>query len=205
MLFRSGPGRGSAAGSAVAYCLKITDIDPIKSDLLFERFLNPDRISLPDIDIDFDDDGRGQVLRWVTEKFGYEKVAHIITYGTMATKLSIKDVARVQKLPLPESDRLTKLIPDRLPEVNGKSLKINLKNCIENVPELQDALNSPNPLVANTMKYAQMLEGNVRNTGVHACGIIIGRDDITDWVPVSTADDKETGEKMLVKIGRAHV
>ena len=193
-----GPGRGSAAGSAVAYCLKITDIDPIKYDLLFERFLNPDRISLPDIDIDFDDDGRGEVLRWVTEKYGYEKVAHIITYGTMATKSSIKDVARVQKLPLSESDRLTKLIPDRLPEVNGKSLKINLKNCIENVPELMEAVNSPNPLISDTMKYAQMLEGNVRNTGVHACGIIIGRDDITDWVPVSTADDKETGEKMLV-------
>ena len=193
-----GPGRGSAAGSAVAYCLKITDIDPIKYDLLFERFLNPDRISLPDIDIDFDDDGRGEVLRWVTEKYGYEKVAHIITYGTMATKSAIKDVARVQKLPLSESDRLTKLIPDRLPEVNGKSLKINLKNCIDNVAELQEAVHSPNILVSDTMKYAQMLEGNVRNTGVHACGIIIGRDDITDWVPVSTADDKETGEKMLV-------
>ncbi len=193
-----GPGRGSAAGSAVAYCLKITDIDPIKYDLLFERFLNPDRISLPDIDIDFDDDGRGEVLRWVTDKYGYEKVAHIITYGTMATKSSIKDVARVQKLPLSESDRLTKLIPDRLPEVNGKSLKINLKNCVEYVPELQEAAQSPNPMLADTMKYALMLEGNVRNTGVHACGIIIGRDDITDWVPVSTADDKETGEKMLV-------
>ncbi len=193
-----GPGRGSAAGSAVAYCLKITDIDPIKYDLLFERFLNPDRISLPDIDIDFDDDGRGEVLRWVTEKYGYEKVAHIITYGTMATKSSIKDVARVQKLPLSESDRLTKLIPDRLPEVNGKSLKINLKNCVEYVPELQEAAQSSNPMLADTMKYALMLEGNVRNTGVHACGIIIGRDDITDWVPVSTADDKETGEKMLV-------
>ncbi|BEH00393.1 DNA polymerase III subunit alpha [Bacteroides sedimenti] len=193
-----GPGRGSAAGSAVAYCLGITQIDPIEYDLLFERFLNPDRISLPDIDIDFDDDGRGEVLRWVTEKYGYEKVAHIITYGTMATKLAIKDVARVQKLPLSESDRLTKLIPDRLPEVNGKSPKINLKNCIAAIPELQEACNSFDPLVRDTMKYAQMLEGNVRNTGVHACGTIICRDDITDWVPVSTADDKETGEKMLV-------
>ena len=125
-------------------------------------------------------------------------MAHIITYGTMATKLAIKDVARVQKLPLPESDRLTRLIPDRLPEKNGKAQKINLKNCIENVKELQEACNSSNELLANTMKYAQMLEGNVRNTGVHACGVIIGRDDITDWVPVSTADDKETGEKMLV-------
>ncbi len=193
-----GPGRGSAAGSVVAYCLKITQIDPLKYDLLFERFLNPDRISLPDIDVDFDDDGRGRVLQWVTEKYGAEKVAHIITYGTMATKLAIKDVARVQKLPLSESDRLTKLIPDRLPEKNGKSPKINLHNCIEAVPELQAACNSTDPLLANTMKYAQMLEGNVRNTGVHACGVIIGRDDITDWVPVSTADDKETGEKMLV-------
>ncbi|WP_321519958.1 DNA polymerase III subunit alpha [uncultured Bacteroides sp.] len=193
-----GPGRGSAAGSAVAYCLGITQIDPIEYDLLFERFLNPDRISLPDIDIDFDDDGRGEVLRWVTEKYGKEKVAHIITYGTMATKLAIKDVARVQKLPLSESDRLTKYIPDRLPEVNGKSPKINLKNCIAAIPELQEACNSYDPLIRDTMKYAQMLEGNVRGTGVHACGTIICRDDITDWVPVSTADDKETGEKMLV-------
>ncbi|MBQ8564299.1 MAG: DNA polymerase III subunit alpha [Bacteroidaceae bacterium] len=193
-----GPGRGSAAGSCVAYCLGITQIDPIKYDLLFERFLNPDRISLPDIDIDFDDDGRGQVLNWVTEKYGYEKVAHIITYGTMATKLAIKDVARVQKVPIPESDRLTKLIPDRLPEVDGKPLKMNLKNCIASVAELRDACNSNDQKIADTMRYAQMLEGNVRNTGVHACGVIIGRDDITDWVPVSTADDKTTGEKMLV-------
>ncbi len=193
-----GPGRGSAAGSCVAYCLGITQIDPIKYDLLFERFLNPDRISLPDIDIDFDDDGRGQVLNWVTDKYGHEKVAHIITYGTMATKLAIKDVARVQKVPIPESDRLTKLIPDRLPEVDGKPLKMNLKNCIASVPELQEACNSKDIKVSDTMRYAQMLEGNVRNTGVHACGVIIGRDDITDWVPVSTAVDKGTGEKMLV-------
>lgn len=188
-----GPGRGSAAGSAVAYCLGITKIDPIKYDLLFERFLNPDRISLPDIDVDFDDDGRGEVLRWVTEKYGQEKVAHIITYGTMATKLAIKDVARVQKLSLSESDRLTKLVPDRIPDK-----KMNLKNAIEYVPELQAAEVSADPLVHDTIKYAKMLEGNVRGTGVHACGTIICRDDITDWVPVSTADDKETGEKMLV-------
>ena len=193
-----GPGRGSAAGSCVAYCLGITQIDPIKYDLLFERFLNPDRISLPDIDIDFDDDGRGQVLNWVTEKYGHEKVAHIITYGTMATKLALKDVARVQKVPIPESDRLTKLIPDRLPEVDGKPLKMNLKNCIASVAELREACESKDVKIAETMRYAQMLEGNVRNTGVHACGVIIGRDDITDWVPVSTADDKTTGEKMLV-------
>ena len=189
-----GPGRGSAAGSAVAYCLGITQIDPIKYDLLFERFLNPDRISLPDIDVDFDDDGRGRVLNWVTEKYGQEKVAHIITYGTMATKLAIKDVARVQKLPLSESDRLCKAIPDRLP--SGK--KMNLPNAIEDVPELQEAETSSNPVLRDTIRYAKMLEGNVRNTGVHACGTIICRDDITDWVPVSTADDKETGEKMLV-------
>lgn len=188
-----GPGRGSAAGSAVAYCLGITRIDPIKYDLLFERFLNPDRISLPDIDIDFDDDGRGEVLRWVTDKYGANKVAHIITYGTMATKMSIKDVARVQKLPLSESDRLCKLIPDRIPDK-----KINLTNAIAYVPELQLAEVSPDPLIRDTIKYAKILEGNVRGTGVHACGTIICRDDITDWVPVSTADDKETGEKMLV-------
>ena len=189
-----GPGRGSAAGSAVAYCLGITQIDPIKYDLLFERFLNPDRISLPDIDVDFDDDGRGRVLNWVTEKYGQEKVAHIITYGTMATKLAIKDVARVQKLPLSESDRLCKAIGDKLP--SGK--KMNLSNAIEEIPELQEAEVSTDPILRDTIKYAKMLEGNVRNTGVHACGTIICRDDITDWVPVSTADDKETGDKMLV-------
>ncbi len=188
-----GPGRGSAAGSAVAYCLGITQIDPVKYDLLFERFLNPDRISLPDIDIDFDDDGRGRVLNWVTQKYGKEKVAHIITYGTMATKMALKDVARVQKLPLPESDRLCKLVPDRIPDK-----KINLKNAIEYVPELKAAEQSEDPIMHDTIKYAKMLEGNVRGTGVHACGTIICRDDITDWVPVSTAEDKETGEKMLV-------
>ncbi len=188
-----GPGRGSAAGSAVAYCLGITKIDPIQYDLLFERFLNPDRISLPDIDVDFDDDGRGEVLRWVTEKYGQEKVAHIITYGTMAAKMAIKDVARVEKLPLSESDRLCRLVPDRIPDK-----KLNLPNAIAYVPELQAAEASPDPLVRETIKYAKMLEGNVRGTGVHACGTIICRDDITDWVPVSTADDKETGEKVLV-------
>ncbi len=189
-----GPGRGSAAGSAVAYCLRITDIDPLKYDLLFERFLNPDRISMPDIDIDFDDEGRGKVLRWVTQKYGSEKVAHIITYGTMATKSSIKDVARVHKLPLSESNRLAKLVPERLP--NGK--KINLKSAIEHVPELQEAANSSDPLVRNTLRYANMLEGNVRSTGVHACGVIIGQSDISDVVPISTAEDKETKEKLLV-------
>ncbi|MCJ2381065.1 DNA polymerase III subunit alpha [Parabacteroides sp. AGMB00274] len=189
-----GPGRGSAAGSAVAYCLGITKIDPIKYDLLFERFLNPDRISLPDIDTDFDDDGRGEVLRWVTEKYGAERVAHIITYGTMATKSAIKDVARVEKVPLAESNRLAKLIPDKIPDMK----KFKLKDAIEYVPELKEAANGTDPLVRDTLKYAQMLEGNVRNTGVHACGVIIGRYDISDVVPVSTAKDKDTGEEMLV-------
>ncbi|WP_165041200.1 DNA polymerase III subunit alpha [Dysgonomonas sp. ZJ709] len=189
-----GPGRGSAAGSAVAYCLGITDIDPIKYDLLFERFLNPDRISMPDIDIDFDDDGRGEVLKWVTEKYGQERVAHIITYGTMATKSAIKDVARVQKLPLSESNRLAKLVPDRIPDKK----KVTLRDAIEYVPELKEAANSRDQIMSDTLKYAQMLEGNVRNIGVHACGIIIGQDDISNVVPVSTAEDKETGEKILV-------
>ena len=188
-----GPGRGSAAGSVVAYCLGITNIDPIKYDLLFERFLNPDRISMPDIDIDFDDDGRGRVLQWVTNKYGESRVAHIITYGTMAAKMAIKDVARVEKLPLSESNRLAKLIPDKIPDQ-----KLNIRNAIEYVPELKKELSSPDPVMRNTLKYAQKLEGNVRNTGVHACGIIIGQQDISDVVPVSTADDKETGEKMLV-------
>ena len=192
-----GPGRGSAAGSAVAYCLGITQIDPIKYDLLFERFLNPDRISLPDIDVDFDDDGRGRVLNWVTQKYGAEKVAHIITYGTMATKLALKDVARVEKLPRDVSDRLCRLIPDKLPPgPDGKVPKMNLTNAIAAIPELREAEASSNKLLSETIRYAKMLEGNVRNTGVHACGTIICRDDISDWVPISTADDKETGEKL---------
>ena len=192
-----GPGRGSAAGSVVAYCLGITKVDPVKYDLLFERFLNPDRISLPDIDVDFDDDGRSKVLSWVTQKYGEPNVAHIITYGTMATKSAIKDVARVQKLPLDVTNALVKTIPDRLPDApDGKPRKMNLPNAIACVPELQQAVASPNPILRDTLRYAQMLEGNVRNTGVHACGVIICRDDVSDWVPVSTAEDKETGEKL---------
>ncbi len=196
-----GPGRGSAAGSAVAYCLGITKIDPVKYDLLFERFLNPDRISLPDIDTDFDDDGRGKVLQWVTEKYGAEKVAHIITYGTMATKLAIKDVGRVQKVPLATVNAICKAIPDKLP--SGK--KMTIPNAIECVPELKDAATSPDPLLRDTMRFAQMLENNVRNTGVHACGTIICRDAIDDWVPVSTADDKDTGEKVRCTQYDGHV
>ena len=186
-----GPGRGSAAGSEVAYCLGITKIDPLKYDLLFERFLNPDRISLPDIDTDFDDDGRGKVLKWVMDKYGHENCAHIITYATMATKNSIKDVARVEKLPLADSNALCKAIPDRLPEVDGKTPKMNLTNAIRAVPELREAEASTNPQMANTIKYAKMLEGTVRGTGIHACGFIICRDPISDHVPVSTADDPD--------------
>ena len=182
-----GPGRGSAAGSVVAYCLGITKIDPMKYDLLFERFLNPDRISLPDIDTDFDDDGRGKVLKWVEDKYGHDNCAHIITYSSMATKNSIKDVARVEKLPLDRSNALCKAIPDRLPD----GMKMNLKNAIKCTPELRDAEVSQDPRERNTIEYAKMLEGTVRGTGIHACGFIICRDPISDWVPVSTADDPD--------------
>ncbi len=182
-----GPGRGSAAGSVVAYCLGITKIDPLKYDLLFERFLNPDRISLPDIDTDFDDDGRGKVLKWVMDKYGHENCAHIITYATMATKNSIKDVARVEKVPLGITNALCKAIPDRLPE----GMKMNLPNAIKCTRELQEAESSSNQALANTIKYAKMLEGTVRGTGIHACGFIICRDPISDHVPVSTADDPD--------------
>ena len=186
-----GPGRGSAAGSVVAYCLGITKIDPLKYDLLFERFLNPDRISLPDIDTDFDDDGRGKVLKWVMDKYGHENCAHIITYATMATKNSIKDVARVEKVPIAVSNALCKAIPDRLPDVDGKTPKMNLPNAIRAVKELQEAEASADESLRNTIKYAKMLEGTVRGTGIHACGFIICRDPISDWVPVSTADDPD--------------
>ena len=196
-----GPGRGSAAGSAVAYCLGITKIDPLKYDLLFERFLNPDRISLPDIDVDFDDDGRAAVLKYVTEKYGAEKVAHIITYGTMAAKMAVKDVARVEDLSIAESDRLTKMIPstpNEMPEEKpGKKYKITIANCLKAFPAFKAELRNPDPRVGETIQFAEKLEGNVRSTGVHACGVIIGRDDITDWVPVSTATDSD-GEKLIV-------
>ena len=196
-----GPGRGSAAGSAVAYCLGITKIDPMKYDLLFERFLNPDRISLPDIDTDFDDDGRAAVLNYVTEKYGAEKVAHIVTYGTMAAKSAIKDVARVEDLTVAESNRLAKFIPstpNEMPEKEpGKKYKITVKNCLECFPEFRHELDNQDPRVGETIRFAEKLEGSVRSTGVHACGVIIGRDDITDWVPVSTATDSD-GEKIIV-------
>ncbi len=196
-----GPGRGSAAGSAVAYCLGITKIDPMKYDLLFERFLNPDRISLPDIDTDFDDDGRAAVLNYVTEKYGAEKVAHIVTYGTMAAKSAIKDVARVEDLSIDESNRLAKFIPsspNEMPEDSkGKRPKITVKNCLECFDAFRAELDNNDPRVGETIRFAEKLEGSVRSTGVHACGVIIGRDDITDWVPVSTATDSD-GEKIIV-------
>ena len=182
-----GPGRGSAAGSVVAYCLGITRLDPLKYDLLFERFLNPDRISLPDIDTDFDDDGRGKVLQWVMDKYGHENCAHIITYGAMAAKSSLKDVGRVEKVPLAVVNAWCKAMPDRLPD--GK--KNTLENYIEATPELKEAKFSRDKKEADTIKYALKLEGTVRNTGIHACGFIICRDPISDHVPVSTADDPD--------------
>ena len=182
-----GPGRGSAAGSVVAYCLGITKLDPLKYDLLFERFLNPDRISLPDIDTDFDDDGRGKVLQWVMDKYGHENCAHIITYGTMAAKNAIKDVGRVEKVPLSVVNAWCKAMPERLPD----GMKPKLANYIKVTPELQQAEASVNKNESNTIKYAKMLEGTIRNTGIHACGFIICRDPISDHVPVSTADDPD--------------
>ncbi len=178
-----GPGRGSAAGSAVAYCLQITDIDPIDHDLLFERFLNPDRISMPDMDIDFDEDGREKVLKYVVDKYGAKRVAHIITFGTMAPKMAIRDVARVQKLELSEADRLAKLVPER----PGTSFK----KAYEEVPALLQEKESPNVLISQTLKYAEVLEGSVRQTGVHACGIIIGKEDLEEYIPVCTNKDTE--------------
>ena len=182
-----GPGRGSAAGSVVAYCLGITRLDPMKYDLLFERFLNPDRVSLPDIDTDFDDDGRSKVLQWVMEKYGHENCAHIITYSTMATKNSLKDVARVEEVSIERSNALCKAIPDRLPD----GMKLNLTNAIKCTPELMEAENSSDIRERNTIKYARMLEGTVRGLGIHACGFIICRDPIYEHVPVSTADDPD--------------
>ena len=201
-----GPGRGSAAGSVVAYCLGITKIDPMKYDLLFERFLNPDRISLPDIDTDFDDDGRGKVLEWVEDKYGHDKVAHIITYGTMATKNALKDVARVEKVPLSVINYICKQIPDKLVDENKNALKMNLPNAIKCVKELSDAEASTDERLRNTITYAKMLEGTVRGTGIHACGTIICRDAISDWVPVSTAEDKaDPGHKLLCTQYDGHV
>ncbi len=178
-----GPGRGSAAGSVVAFCVGITGIDPIKYNLLFERFLNPERPSMPDIDVDFDDDGREKVKNYVIEKYGVERVAQIITFGTMAAKSAIRDVARVLKLPLSESDRLAKLVP--------LTADMNLKKAFKEVPELNEAKEKGSALVRDTLIYAEKLEGSIRHTGVHACGIIIGRDDLNEHIPLSTAKDAD--------------
>jgi DNA polymerase-3 subunit alpha len=179
-----GPGRGSAAGSVVAFCTHITDIDPLKYDLLFERFLSPERVSMPDIDIDFDEDGRDKVVKWVVEKYGKEKVAQVITFGTMAAKMAIKDISRVQKLPLAEANLLAKLVPERP--------KITLKQAYKEVQELDNARRSDNPLIAETLKFAEILEGSVRHTGLHACGIIIGKYNLIDHIPVTTSKDSQT-------------
>jgi len=204
-----GPGRGSAAGSVVAYCLHITDLDPLKYDLLFERFLNPDRISLPDIDVDFDDAGRGKVLDWVTQKYGEEKVAHIITYGTMATKSAIADVGRVQGVPLQRVNEIKAMIPDKFDEKikdeKGKEPKVNLKNCIKYVPEIKSIIEGEDRNVASMIEYAEELEGTIRQVGIHACGFIIGADDLTKFAPISTIEDKESERRLPVTQYDGHV
>ncbi len=192
-----GPGRGSAAGSVVAYCLWITNIDPIKYDLLFERFLNPERVSMPDIDIDFDDEGRSRVMQYVIDKYGANQVAQIITYGTMAAKSSIRDTARALDLPLFEADRIAKLIPNtKLQYIFGEDDKSKSKIAGLRTEEKQmvnelRSIAQGNGLDAKTISQAVILEGSVRNTGIHACGVIITPDDITNFVPVSVAKDSE--------------
>ena len=197
-----GPGRGSAAGSVVAYCIGITNIDPIKYNLLFERFLNPDRKSMPDIDTDFDDEGRDKVINYVVEKYGKNQVAQIVTYGTMAAKMSIKDVARVLDLPLPESNMLAKLVPERpgtelkfimsAPIDGEKSLKsVGLgADEIEDIKKLREIAKGDD-MQARVLKEAVVLEGSVRGTGVHAAGIIIAPKDLTEIIPVATSKDTD--------------
>ena len=225
-----GPGRGSAAGSAVAYCLGITNLDPIKYDLLFERFLNPERVSMPDIDVDFDDDGRYRVIQYVQDHYGVDHVSHVITFGTMAAKGAIKDVARISRLPLDESNRLTKMIPDkpisvtetsevelkegeepedgeRVIERDGKRFKVvtkevdkkpTLKNCVKYIPELKNELENGSPLVKEVLTYALQLEGCIRQIGIHACAMIIGRGNLTDYIPITLGVDKATDQKVWV-------
>lgn len=204
-----GPGRGSAAGSVVAYCLRITDLDPIKYDLLFERFLNPDRISLPDIDVDFDDAGREKVLDWVSDKYGQTHVAHIITYGTMAAKSAIADVGRVQRVPLAQVNEIKKLVPDKFPDElkdeRGKTPKVNLKNCYKYVNELKALLNGEDENVSSMLHYAEELEDTIRQVGIHACGVIIGADDLTKFAPLATIKDKNTGKDIMVTEYDGHV
>ncbi len=205
-----GPGRGSAAGSVVAYCLHITDLDPLKYDLLFERFLNPDRISLPDIDTDFDDAGRGKVLDWVSKKYGETHVAHIITYGKMAAKSAIADVGRVQRVPLSVVNDIKAYIPDRgfpdnIKDEKGKSPKVNLKNCYKYIEELRDIYRNGEPELRSMLEYAKQLEDTIRQVGVHACGVIIGADDLTNFAPLSSVEDKVTHKRVLVTEYDGHV
>ena len=201
-----GPGRGSAAGSCVAYCLKITNLDPIKYDLLFERFLNPERISMPDIDVDFDDEGRYKVIQYVQEKYGTDHISHVITFGTMAAKMAIKDVGRISHLPLDETNRLAKLVPDRAFQVAGvvdkegnpKDIKPTLKNCVKYIPELKKEYEEGQPLVKEVLNYALQLEGSIRQTGIHACAMIIGRGDLTNYIPITMGHDKATDQDVWV-------
>ncbi len=207
-----GPGRGSAAGSVVAYCLGITKIDPIKYDLLFERFLNPERISMPDIDIDFEEERRGDVLAYVEGKYGKDHVSHVVTFGTMATKSAIKDIARIEDVPLAVANKLAGMVPSSFPEeqvkvkrpdgteeTDSKKVAVNFDNCLKLVPEFRQEYEHPEtPEVGETMKYARMLEGTVRNTGVHACAVIIGRDKLSEHIPISIAKDKDTGNDIWV-------
>ena len=208
-----GPGRGSAAGSVVAYCLKITDLDPLKYDLLFERFLNPDRISLPDIDTDFEDCGRGKVLDYVSRKYGETHVAHIVTYGKMATKSALADVGRVQQVPLAFVNELKGYVPDRdFPDTVLKSLppgakkpKVNLKNCYKYIDELKREYETGDPNTRSMLEYAARLEGTIRQVGVHACGVIIGADDLTNFAPLSSVEDKNSKKRLLVTEYDGHV
>ena len=208
-----GPGRGSAAGSVVAYCLKITDLDPLKYDLLFERFLNPDRISLPDIDTDFEDCGRGKVLDYVSRKYGETHVAHIVTYGKMATKSALADVGRVQQVPLAFVNELKSYVPDRdFPDSVLKSLpkdakkpKVNLKNCYKYIEELKREYETGDPNTRSMLEYAARLEGTIRQVGVHACGVIIGADDLTNFAPLSSVEDKNSKKRVLVTEYDGHV
>ena len=208
-----GPGRGSAAGSVVAYCLKITDLDPLKYDLLFERFLNPDRISLPDIDTDFEDCGRGKVLDYVSRKYGETHVAHIVTYGKMATKSALADVGRVQQVPLAFVNELKGYVPDRdFPDTVLKNLppgakkpKVNLKNCYKYIDELKREYETGDPNTRSMLEYAARLEGTIRQVGVHACGVIIGADDLTNFAPLSSVEDKNSKKRVLVTEYDGHV
>ncbi len=207
-----GPGRGSAAGSVVAYCLKITNVDPIKYNLLFERFLNPDRISMPDIDIDFEEERRAEVYEYVENKYGKDHVSHVVTFGTMATKSAIKNVARIENVPLQTANNLANIVPDKKFTIKKKtkddsgkevekeeSLSPNFENCLKYVPEFKAAYeDSKDPLIKETLEYARKLEGTVRNTGVHACAVIIGRENLTNFIPISMVRDKNTKDYIWV-------